>query len=113
MPETLAALKTAWVERCEELKRFNPGGPNPCEPPQFDPSQRTGKGKIGDVCNDPAAYVDPDNNDCIATFQVTRPFGEPNLQELAVWGLNKLGGPIVVLPPGGTEVPGPGPQPRP
>jgi hypothetical protein len=101
------------VERCEALKRFNPGGPNPCEPPQFDESQHTGNGPLVDVCNDPAAYITPDNGDCVATFTI-QPFGEVDLQQLAVWGLNKFGGPIVVLPPRDPDPPsGPGPQPQP
>ena len=112
--EQLEALKNAWVARCEQLKRFDPSGPSPCEPPTFDESQRYGYGKIGDVCNDPAAYVDPDNNDCVATFEI-QAFGEINLQQIAVWGLNKLGGPIFVLPPRGSDLttpkpPGPGPE---
>ncbi len=110
--ETLEALKNAWVERCETRKRFDPSGQNPCRPPQFDESLRTGNGPMGDICNDPAAYIDPDNNDCIATFEV-RPFGEVNLQQIAVWGLNKLGGPIVVFPPRGNDTPSPGPDPKP
>lgn len=113
-PATLKAAVDAWMLRCEELKRFDPSGPNPCEPPQIDPSGLIGNGKIGDVCNDPRAYVDPDNNDCVATLTITPPFGEPNLKQIAVWGLNKLGGPIIVLPPkGGGDSPEPGPGPRP
>lgn len=107
--KTLEALKEAWVARCQELKRFDPSGPNPCEPPTFDGSQPIGHGRIGDVCNDPAAYITPENNDCVATFQI-KPFGEVNLQQIAVWGLNKLGGPIIVLPPRGSDTPVPGPQ---
>jgi hypothetical protein len=108
--KTLEALKNAWVERCESRKQFDPSGPNPCQPPEFDKSQLTGKGKIGDVCNDPAAYVLPENSDCVATFEI-RPFGEVNPQQIAVWGLNKLGGPIIVLPPRGGDSLTPGPQP--
>jgi hypothetical protein len=110
--ETLKALQEAWVARCEELKRFDPSGPNPCEPPKFDESELIAHGKTGDVCNDPHAYVDPDNNDCFATFEV-KPFGEINPQQLAVWGLNNLGGPIIVLTSTTPEPPQPGPQPRP
>jgi hypothetical protein len=110
------ALKNAWVAKCEELKRPGPDGNNPCAPPQVgDDARYIIADKMDGLCNDPYAYIDPYSEECAGTLVIQRPFGEPNLQELLVWGLNKLGGPVVVLPPRGDDsVPkGPGPDPRP
>ena len=107
------ALKNAWVARCEELKRPGPEG-NPCEPPKVDDAGHYIEGKLRDICKDPAAYVDPESEQC-STPLVIKPFGRPDVQQLMVWGLNKLGGPVVVLPPRGDTTPPspPGPAPRP
>lgn len=111
-PKTIEAVKDAWVARCEQRVRYVPGGPNPCEPPKLEELGRIGTGKIGDVCNDPQAYINPDSNECTATFEV-KPFGQPDIQQILVWGMNKLGGPIIVLPPRNPRPPQTGPQPRP
>lgn len=110
------ALKNAWVARCEQLKRPGPDG-NPCEPPKVSGDGHYIEGKIGDICKDPRAYVDPNSEDCAAPIEI-KPFGLPDARELMVWGLNKLGGPVVVLPPRGDTKPKPpspkpGPDPRP
>jgi hypothetical protein len=111
-PIDAAALKAAWVARCEQLKRSGPDGPNPCRPPQLDPSGRFGRGAAAPICSDPQAYVLPGSRECYTIIEV-RPFGEPDLQQLIVWGLNKLGGPVIVLnrnPPSPEPHPGePGP----
>lgn len=106
------AVKDAWVKKCEQRVKYGPDGSNPCEPPKLDGMGRVGSGRIGDICNDPKAYTNPDNNDCIATLQVDR-FGQPDIQQIIVYGLNKIGGPIFVLPPRNPPPPRPGPEPRP
>lgn len=106
------AVKDAWVKQCEQRVKYGPDGSNPCEPPKLEDLGRTGTGKVGDVCNDPKAYINPDNNDCMATLQVDT-FGRVNVQEIIVYGLNKIGGPIFVLPSRNPPPPQPGPQPRP
>jgi hypothetical protein len=108
------ALKEAWVAKCEELKHFDPNGPNPCSPPTIDESSLTGRGAIGNVCNDPYAFVNPDSNECFATFDLNHAgYGELNVQQIAVWGLNKLGGLIIIIPSPNPTPPEPGPLPRP
>lgn len=107
------ALKEAWSARCEELKNFGPDG-GPCRPPTFTENKKFIKGKIGDICNDPAVRIDPDSSECQATFTITKTFGEPDIQKLAVWGINNLGGPIFVPPDDEPNPrPKPGPEPRP
>jgi hypothetical protein len=108
-PIDKAALKAAWIARCEQLKRFGPDG-NPCQPPQLDPSGRFGNGVAGPICGDPQAYVLPGSRECYRVIEV-RPFGELDLQQLIVWGLNKFGGPIIILnrnPPSPEPTGGPG-----
>jgi hypothetical protein len=112
-PIDATALKAAWIARCEQLKRFGPDGSNPCQPPQLDPSGRFGRGVAGLICGNPQAYVLPGSRECYTIIEV-RPFGEPDVQQLIVWGLNKLGGPIIILnrnppsPEPHTGGPGPG-----
>lgn len=109
------ALKDAWVTRCEQLKRPVPGGGNPCAPPTFDNPGRYIQEKIGDiVCRgDPYAYIDPDSKSCLTEFEI-KPFGEPDIQKILVFVLNKFGGPTVVIPVKDQKPsPKPGPQPRP
>jgi hypothetical protein len=111
------ALKNAWVAKCEELVQFDPGGDNPCHPPKFD-----GKGRFApqdrydNFCEStPETYIEPGSSSCIKVFEI-RPFGEPDLQKLYVWGLKNLGGPVVVIPdkdPKPPVGPGPGPDPTP
>jgi hypothetical protein len=106
------ALKNAWVERCERLKRPGPDG-NPCAPPTVNERGTQIEGSIPDICRDPRVYIDPHSEDCAQPLTI-QPFGTPDIQQLMVWGLNKLGGPVVVLPPkGDPEPPTPGPEPKP
>jgi hypothetical protein len=104
------AVKNAWVARCEQRRKYGPDGANPCEPPTLDGAGRYAKGKLGDVCNDPHALVDPNSDQCAVTFAIDKPFGTINVQQVIVLVMNKIGGPIIVLPsPAGPEPPrGPG-----
>ena len=108
------AVKQAWVERCRELKRPVPGGPDPCEPPDVDAlGHYINAGSSGPICNDPAVRRDPDSPECLEKLVIQSQ--TPDAQSLLVWGLNKLGGPIVVLPdphPDPEPLP-PGPPPTP
>jgi hypothetical protein len=114
------ALVNAWVASCETLKRFDPsGGGNPCRPPTLDGSGRY-------VANDPTdafcksgpdTYVTPDvggSTICLRTIDI-KPYGEPDFQKMIVWGLDKFGGPIVVIATKDPKPPSPkpGPEPRP
>jgi hypothetical protein len=110
-------LKNAFVEQCRELQRPVPGGPDPCEPPIVDGNGRFVKGKgPTTLCGDIYARIDPDSDACLGTVRVQST--APDLNALMVWGLNKLGGPIVVLstkpdPTTGDQNPwGPKPPPR-
>jgi len=105
---TVEAIKDAWVARCEENKKFGPDT-NPCERPTLDRSGRRIKGKIGDVCNDPHALITPDADVCAVTFHVSKTWGETDIQDILILALNKLGGPIFVLPRNPEPPPGPAP----
>jgi hypothetical protein len=105
------AFKQAWVDRCHELKRPVPGGPDPCAPPEVDRFGRfVTPGSPVSFCGDPLAHIDPDSPDCLGTLTIQQ--FAPNAQTLLVWGLNKLGGPIVVLTNPKPQ-PGDGPTPKP
>jgi hypothetical protein len=108
------AVKDAWSSRCEELVKYGPGGTNPCQTPIVNDDGRFVVGDSGDICRDPRAYVDPGSEACLVTLEVGTPFEQQGLKELIVWALDRLGGPIVVLPynPDPLPVP-PGPQPQP
>jgi hypothetical protein len=111
------AIKTAAVEKCRQLKRPVPGGPDPCVPPEVEATGRYARtGSPDDWCHSPLALVDPEAPECLGVVTV-QDFG-PNIQEILVWGLNKLGGPIVFIPnrhppppPHGGPDPRPGPTP--
>jgi hypothetical protein len=112
----METLLEAWRQQCEKLKRPNPGGPNPCDPPRVE-----GNGRMlverenggTDICKSLVAHIDPESPECAGTVTVQR-FGEPNISELLVFGLNKLGGPTFVIPVGpGDTPPFPGPKPDP
>lgn len=107
-------LTDAWTAACESRKKFGPDT-NPCVPPSFDEARGTGSGPVQDICKDPNVYINPESNDCRATL-VIQGFGEVDLQQIAVWGMNKIGGPIIVLPPRDSDpppLPGPNPYPTP
>jgi len=106
-----AVVKAAWVERCRKLKRPVTGGSDPCLPPKVDPSGKFLEGKINEVCGGPQAYVTPDlvSSQCVVPFTIRD--NRKSAHEMYVWGLNVLGGPIVVFGP--RIDPGVGPKPRP
>jgi len=105
----LEELKNAWVAQCEQLERGVDPDTNPCVPPQVDDAGRYVKTNPGLLCDDPAARYEPGNETCTVTLKMERPFGEPDLHQLIVWGLNKLGGPIIVIHDD-TPPPAPGPS---
>lgn len=109
------AVKDAWSARCEELIKYGPGGNNPCQVPVVTGDGRFVEGKSKDICRDPRAHVDPDSGACIVTLEAKNPSGagQPSVQELIVWALDRLGGPIVVLPRVPKPEPRPGTDPRP
>jgi hypothetical protein len=92
------AVKNAWVANCEKYVKYGPGGENPCEPPVVEGSGRAIRTHTGGVCSDPEALVDPEQNACVGTLEVST-FGQASVQEIIFIGLDKIGGPIVVLPP--------------
>ncbi len=108
-------VRQAWVERCRELKRPAPGGPDPCAPPKLDRNARFVTGDAKQVCGGPQVYVTPDNPSpaCVKELKLAS-FGK-STHQIYVWALNNLGGPIVVFGPrpGTNPSPRPGPEPRP
>jgi len=109
-----AALLAAWKARCEQRVRPMPDGRDPCAPPSIDEAGRYLRGKQGDVCNNPYAQTDPDGERCAVKFNInTRLIGQPDIWQIAILGMNKIGGPIVVIPnPKPPPTPG-GPDPIP
>ena len=105
-------VKNAWVAKCEQRVKFGPDTANPCLPPTFDSSTRFGQGKMGDICGNPYARTDPASDEC-STVTIGKQFGEIDIQEIIIVALNKLGGPIVVIPKDPNPSPRPGPDPRP
>jgi hypothetical protein len=67
---------------------------------------------MGDICRNPYAQTDPDNDECSAVT-IGEEFGQINIQEVIAVGLGKIGGPIVVLPKNPEPMPRVGPEPRP
>ena len=115
-------VRDAWVEKCRELKRPTPGGPDPCEPPEVGRFGRfVTRGNPRDICTDPRVRIDPYSPECIGELKI--PSFAPDIGELVVWGMNNLGGPIVVLntknpdpkpgPPGPEPTPAPNTRPNP
>jgi len=108
-PDPLAVVIAA-RDKCQQLKR-GVDGTDPCGVPSFDGYVLTPEGF--DMCSNPVAYIDPDSGACVGTL--TLPKMGPDIQEIIVFALNKIGGPIFVLPldpkpPGGWS---PRPEPRP
>lgn len=112
-PMDAEALKDAYVARCRQVTRPDPDGPDPCVPPSFESSGRYAhQGPGEDMCNSLIAIVDPESPQCLVTVSIPR-HGR-TLQEVLLVGLNKIGGPIVVLPTRDPHPsPNPGPDPRP
>lgn len=94
--------------------KYGPDGDNPCEPPAFEESGRAIRTKLGGVCSNTEAYVDPEQNACVGSLEVDS-FGRTSIREIIFIALDKIGGPIVVLPPPPPPgAPGgPSPEPRP
>jgi hypothetical protein len=93
------AVKNAVIARCEERVKVGPDGRNPCEPLSFESSSRIAHGNFGDVCDNPEAYRDPDSAACLGTFQGGGYFGQPDIQQIIIVALEKLGGPLIVIAP--------------
>ena len=106
------ALKQAWILQCQTLVKYGPDGNNPCEPPDVSADGHFVHGKSHDICTDPQAMVDPDAGTCLVPLEVTS-FGRPDIRHILVWGMDKFGGPIVVLPNKSPTPPRPGPEPMP
>jgi hypothetical protein len=111
------ALKDAMVAECEQLVQFGPDGDNPCHPPRFDGKRPFApEDTAGNFCeSSPLTYIEPGSSSCIKVVEI-KPFGEPDIQKLYVWALNKFGGPVVVIPdrdPKPPVGPGPGGDPAP
>jgi hypothetical protein len=106
------ALRQAAVNHCHQLVRPTVDGPDPCMPPQVDGSARYVSGTPNSPCGGPQVLTTGDAP-CVHAV-ILRPFGERSMQNIYLWGLNLLGGPIVVFGPRDTDPrPGPGPSPRP
>lgn len=107
------AVKDAWVQRCQEIVKYGPGGDNPCQPPKVAGNGRFVDGSGKDICLNPKAMVNPDSGVCVATLEVSK-FGQTDINQVIVLALDKIGGPIVVLPhTPRPPSPRPGPEPRP
>jgi hypothetical protein len=105
-------LKNAWTAQCEGLVHPVDPGVDPCIPPQPDKSGRYLYEPESNSCGGPLVLVDPESDSCYAILDV-KAFGLPDIQHIIVWGLNHLGGPVVVLPPRGDPTSPPGPKPTP
>lgn len=108
------AVVTAWQEKCERLTTPGPDGGSPCAPPA-PPEGGVLEGGAMDPCNDPRAMVDPASDACFAPLQVVSPngVGGTSVEEVILIALQRLGGPIFVLPPTGPSPLPPGPDPMP
>ncbi|MBX3258552.1 MAG: hypothetical protein KF782_02460 [Labilithrix sp.] len=110
------AVRAAAVKRCEQRVKYGPGGGNPCEAPSISESGLFLRGPLGDICNDPEAYVDPGQATCYGTFRIPD-LGQPGFEEIVLLALERFGGPIFVRPPPppprGPGGPDPWPGPRP
>ncbi len=100
--------------RCRELTRPGPDGRDPCEHLNLDEAG-WGQGRGGyDVCNDPRAYVDPDGAGCMVEVEIGKTFGEIDIHQVIIIAMDRLGGPLVIIPNNNPPPPGPvGPDPRP
>jgi len=105
------AVKNAYVERCRQLARPAPGGPDPCEAPSVDALGRYIHTGRNNPCTDPQAMTNPDAPDCYGTLTIQS--FSPDINAIITFALNKIGGPIIVLPdrnPNPSPKPGPGPK---
>jgi len=108
-PAAVAALVTA---RCREITRPGPDGKDPCVPLKLEDGGYRQQGGH-DVCSDPHAYVDPDGAGCMLEVVVGEEFGKIDINEIIIIAMDRLGGPLVVLPNRNPTGPKPGGDPRP
>ena len=74
-----SVIKDAMVDKCHELKRPVPGGPDPCMPPKLDETGRTAKmGSPDYICHNPLTLVDSEAPECLGTVTV-QAFGQPDI----------------------------------
>jgi hypothetical protein len=106
-----AAVRDAWVRRCQSIVRYGPDAQNPCVPPTVDDAGRYVKGDSRDICSDPRALIDPASGACVAPLTLD-PVG-PDIDDIIVVALDKIGGPNVVIPRNPNPSPRPGPDPGP
>jgi hypothetical protein len=119
-PEEVAA---AAEKKCHERVLYGPDVEDPCsiQPRKGRPESREMelKGYVLDsdgkpsLCGSPIAHVTEDS--CVVTLSVTT-FGHRTIEDVLLWGVDKLGGPIFILPadprPGGPRPPVDPPKPR-
>ncbi len=91
------AVKNAWIKRCQQLAKYGPDGGDPCIAPAVDGLGRFISGNSAGICRSPFAYLDPDSGACAATMKIDN-FGKPDSKAILLWALDKLGGPIFVIP---------------
>lgn len=108
------AVVTAWRERCEQRTTPGPEGGSPCTPPE-PPEGGVVAGGATAPCSDPRAMIDPASDACFVPLQVMSPdgVGGTSVEEVILVALQRLGGPIFVLPPSGPSPFPPGPDPAP
>ena len=108
-PVDAETAKEVFLLHCWALKKPVPGE-DPCSKNipglAFVYQIRTGAGGL-DPCNDP--HVRHTGEDCYPTFTLVK-FDEVDINELQKWGLDKLGGPIFIIP---KPAPEPGTDPVP
>jgi hypothetical protein len=90
------AAAVAARERCQQLER-GVEGTDPCALPRIDESVRALAKVRWDLCSDPRVHIDPESGACAGTLELPD-FGTPDIDKIIVFGLNKLGGPVFVLP---------------
>ncbi len=102
-PEQVASALEAW---CHERVRYGPDVDDPCSihPRQGAPDseEMALRGYVWDagsaavtVCGSPLAYVSQDS--CVVPLRLPD-FGQTSLDEVLLWAIDKLGGPVVILP---------------
>ncbi len=104
------AVANAYRERCQQLTQ-GVDGQDPCAPKVVTDGRFISDAAF-DVCRSPFALIDPESNACATPLKV-RDLGG-GIEDVILFGLNHLGGPIFVLPanprPSGWN---PKPEPRP
>lgn len=98
-----AALAALAQAECERDTTPGPDGGTPCGPISVDADGFIRDG-YGSVCSDPRAYVDGESGLCVRTMRLVDTGLGTDLGEVIQIGMERIGGPIIVLP---------GTQPRP